>query len=112
MTKAEQIAEILKKELGTNDIATSRSETDFGVSEYVTFWQNDELVKIRVSDHEATNKIRVEREIMFKDNESVEKMWGTIEQIIFPERFDFRPIEKGERPTHIKNGKMLVIIRK
>jgi hypothetical protein len=108
-TANQLIAEI--KTWGINDIGFIESENDYGVSNYITFYHNGELVKIRISDHEATNPVRVEKEIMFSDTTSVGAMVNKLEQILFPERFEFRPIKVGEKATHIKNGQKVIISR-
>jgi len=110
--KTEKLRNILINKFGIDHIGLTHSETDFGDSSYLTWYMEDELYKVRISDHESTNVHRVENEIMFKDTDTIEKMIFTLEQIMFPERFTFRPTKKGEKPTHIKFGKPSVIIRK
>lgn len=106
--KAENLRIKLVELFNTDCIGFVCSNTDFGVSCYLT----TNNLKIRVSDHEATNSFRVENEIMFDFKIDVEKMVSTIEQIAFPDRFEFFPVEKGQRPTHIKNGKPCIMKRK
>lgn len=106
--KAEKLRSELLVLFNTNEIGFACSETNFGISCYLTIFN----FKIRVSDHESTNSFRVENEIMFDFKIDVEKMVSKIEQIAFPDRFDFYPVERGQKPTHIKNGKPCVMKRK
>lgn len=110
--KADKLRTKMISQFKLKDIGVTNSETDYGNSSYLTFYFKDELYKIRISDHDATNTVRVEREIMFTEKRTVEEMLNSIEQILFPERFYFVPVEKGEKPTHIKNGKPCVMKRK
>ena len=109
--KAEELRLQLQN-MGVNSIGLCNSNTDFGNSSYLTFYHNENLVKIRISDHDATNSVRVEKEVMFKNDTPIEKMTFTMEQILFPERFDFIACLSGQVPTHIKNGVKCIIIRK
>ena len=110
LSKAQEL-KLSIETFGINSIGVTDSVTDYGNSSYLTFYHNDNLIKIRISDHDATNSVRVEKEIMFKNDASIEKMTFTIEQILFPERFSFIPCTNGQKPTHIKNGTKCVIIR-
>lgn len=112
INKAKELRNHLMKDFLINHIGIDGSKTDFGESCYLTFWRNDTLYKIRISDHEATNPYRVVTEIMFKEDDPLDRMIKTLEQILFPERFEFRPIKEGEKPTHIKNGKPCIMIKK
>jgi len=111
MTTEMKATELRKKmitDFGFDHVGFVSSSTDFGDSFYLT---TNTGLKIRISDHDATNSVRVEKEIMFKNSDTLERMIYTIEQIAFPERFGFRLCVAGEKPTHIKNGKPMVISR-
>ena len=108
INKANELRDELKNLFNTDEIGFACSETDFGVSCYLTV----NGFKIRVSDHEATNSVRVEKEIMFNRNFEVSKALFIIEQIAFPERFEFVECKENETPTHIKFGKKCIIKRK
>lgn len=95
-------------DLGFNTVGFVYSSTDYGDSYYLT---TNTGIKVRISDHDATNVVRVEKEIMFKITDTLERMMFTLEQIVFPERFEFRRCQIGEKPTHIKNGKPVIISR-
>lgn len=103
--KAEQLRNELVKLFNTDEIGFTTSETDFGVSCYLTV----NGLKIRVSDHEATNSVRVEREIMFNyAKKTIKEMTYTVEQVAFPERFELSLCAKGQKPTHIIGGKFYI----
>jgi hypothetical protein len=108
--KAEEIKKFLKNNF-VEEIIIRNSETNYGESTYISFYKNDIYYKIRISDHESTNDFRVKTEIMFNQNDNVEKIKNSLEQIIFPERFDFRQPKNDEKPTHFKNGKFCVIFK-
>jgi capsular polysaccharide biosynthesis protein len=109
-SKLELISNWIKNEYSIEKIGKIISTTDFGVSGYLTFYKNEKLIKIRVSDHSASNSVRLENEIMFSVSDKIEKNLFTLKQILSPEKFSFRECSLNEKPTHIKNGKKCIII--
>lgn len=80
--------------LPNSSITTAQSETDYGVSGYihVTDFEREKNFKFRISDHDATNKHRLETEFMLSVyskaiNIENQHLCEAVERYMFPERF-------------------------
>jgi hypothetical protein len=95
------------------EVGFCESVTDFGCSDYITFWVGDVMKKVRISDHSVESFQRMKSEIHFTISQAKDpgRIVRIIEQIAFPERFTFVPVIEGEYFTHIKNGVKGIIIR-
>lgn len=89
------LLEIVRKfALPSSSITTAQSETDYGVSGYihVTDFEREKNFKFRISDHDATNKHRLETEFMlsvYSKAISIDNahLCEAVERYMFPERF-------------------------
>lgn len=97
MKTIEEIAIQVKAIANTIGFTTgniSVSNTDYGTSCYFNIYSDlllAERVKVRISDHDATNPVRMATEIMigrFTTLEAINELFLPYEQAIFPSRFE------------------------
>lgn len=87
------LAEIVKAQFEAKGFETSSisiSNTDYGTSCYFKLISDvlvDGYIKVRVSDHDATNVSRMSNEIMIFSNSDIDAKIESAEKIIFSERF-------------------------
>lgn len=90
-------AQLISQELEARGLDSnfSESENDYGQSCYFVFWKDGFMMKIRISDHSVTNRVRMQMESCydcFKVNEVVAKeIADDIEYFLHPERFKMPP---------------------
>ena len=75
-------------------VTTSQSQNDYGTSGYiyVSCYEREKTFKFRISDHDATNSVRLATEFMLNVNSNAinvenEYLCDRVEQFIYPERF-------------------------
>lgn len=110
-------AEKLSKELESRGLKSNFavSDTDYGTSCYFVFCQNEDSLdsyKIRISDHSVQNSYRMQNESCYSTDLNVENVATGIECYLYPERFQFIPVVKGQKPTHRRNGQFCIMVRK
>lgn len=116
MTSEELKSVELSNELTSRGIANhfSVSNTDFGTSCYFTFYKNSDSTEkyiVRISDHSATNTLRIANERMeYVATINISKVADAVELYLFPERFEFTTV--CEKATHRVNGVFGTYIRK
>lgn len=102
----EKQASILNIELKSN---ITSSFTDYGNSTYfyVLNANTNEQVKVRISDHDATNSVRQANEMMFCISKGIETIFNQIEKVTNPERFTItlKQVQYGKNLITIKEYK-------
>lgn len=110
----EQIRDLLDKYDIKIEGSISTSTTDYGISHYFYVKDGDskDRIKVRISDHEATNEYRQQNEYMLNgvNEENIKRL----ELLTNPERFELKEI-KGRKPQKgdvMRGGKFYEKVKK